>query len=356
MLKFATKSINMKYDYLSGTSIKVSKICLGTMTFGQQNTEAEAHSQLDFAFEKGVNFIDTAELYAVPSTKENNGKTEDFIGSWLSKSGKRDQLIIGTKVTGVSNNLKFISENLGFSKDRVNEAVNRSLKRLKTDYVDLYQLHWPERKANFFGQLGYEHDKNDPWTDNISEVVATMDHLVKAGKIRHWGLSNETPWGTMRFLQEADKAGVQRPVSIQNPYSLVNRSYEVGMSEISMRENIGCLAYSPLAMGILSGKYYHKTDQPHNRLNQFKAYNRYRSDIANRAIGKYYEISQSNGLSITQMALAFVNSRSFMTSTIIGATSLTQLEENINSIDIVLSDEIINQIENIHKEYSNPAL
>lgn len=346
----------MIYDYLSGTDIKVSKICLGTMTYGQQNTEAEAHEQLDFALGHGVNFLDTAELYAVPSTKENNGKTEDYIGTWISKSGKRDKYVIATKVTGVSQGLKYISPNLGFSKERINEAIDRSLKRLQTDYVDLYQLHWPERKANFFGQLGYVHDPNEVWDDNIAEVVMTMTNLVKSGKIRHWGLSNETPWGTMRFLQEADKAGVDRPVSIQNPYSLVNRSYEVGMAEVSMRESIGCLAYSPLAMGILSGKYYTKTDQPTDRLNQFKAYDRYLSDIGNRAVGKYYDLAKSFNISLTQMALAYVNTRQFITSNIIGATSLIQLKENIDSANITLSNDMLNGIELIHKEISNPAL
>lgn len=325
------------------------------MTFGEQNTEKEAHEQLDFALDHGVNFLDTAELYAVPSTAANNGKTEEFIGTWIGRSGKRDQYIIGSKVCGPTDNRSYISENLGFSKERIHHAIDRSLKRLQTDYIDLYQLHWPERKVNAFGTLGYQHDPTDPWKDNFSDVIETLQGLKKEGKIRHWGISNETPWGTMQWLNVSDRLGVSRPVSIQNPYNLVNRSYEIGMAELSMREDIGLLAYSPLAMGMLSGKYHLKTDKPSDRLNKYDYFKRYRSESTYKAVEAYIKIAKDHNLTPTQLALAFVNSRPFLTSNIIGATNLIQLEENINTADITLSQSVLDEIEKIHSAISNPA-
>lgn len=345
----------MKYNKLGNTEIKVSEICLGTMTFGEQNTEAEGHSQMDFALDHGVNFFDTAELYAVPSTPENNGKTEDIIGTWFSKSKKRDKVILATKVTGPSPNLTYISNNLGFSKERIIEAVNRSLTRLQTDYIDLYQLHWPERKTNMFGQRGFPSNTHDAWEENFFDVANTMDFLIKEGKIRHWGLSNETPWGTMRFLQESEKNGFAKPVSIQNPYSLLNRIYESGMSEISIRENVGLLAYSPLAFGLLSGKYHRGDDDESCRRNKFKQMSRYDSTQCFDATAKYMELADAHGMSLAQMSLAFINSRDFMTSNIIGATNLDQLKENIESSTITLSKEVISAIDKIHNEIPNPA-
>lgn len=345
----------MLYNKLSGTDLKVSNICLGTMTFGEQNTEAEAHAQLDFALDQGVNFLDTAELYAVPSTAENNGKTEDFIGTWIKKSGKRDQYIIGSKVCGPTTGRAYISKNLGFSRERIHHAINRSLRRLQTDYIDLYQLHWPERHVNAFGTLGYSHDPNDTWEENFSDVIETMSGLIQSGKIRHWGISNETPWGTMRWLSESDRLGVQRPVSVQNPYSLVNRSYEIGMAELSMKEDIGLLAYSPLAMGALSGKYHLNKDKPSDRLNRYTYFKRYRSKSTHDAIESYIKIATQHNLTPTQLALAFVNSRPFLTSNIVGATNLTQLKENIGTSEIVLSKKVIEEIEIIHAAISNPA-
>lgn len=343
----------MQYEKLSNTNIKVSKICLGTMTFGEQNTEAEAHEQLDYALEQGVNFIDTAELYAVPSTEKNNGLTEKYIGTWLASKKNRTKVIIGTKVAGPSQGLKYISENLGFSRKRIKEAVNNSLERLQTDYIDLYQLHWPERPMNMFGQRGYQ--KPDKWQNNLLQVLQVLNEVKKEGKIRHYGLSNESPWGVMKFLQTSDQHNLDRMVSIQNPYSLLNRTYEVGLAEVSIRENIGLLAYSPLAFGLLSGKYHKGIDNENDRLNKFSEFKRYSSDNCYDATKKYLAIAEKHNLSLTKMALAFINSRSFLTSNIIGATNLTQLAENIDSVNVNLSEEILKEIEAVHNQIPNPA-
>lgn len=344
----------MIYSKLGNTDIEVSKICLGTMTFGEQNSEQEAHEQLDYAVDHEVNFVDTAELYAVPSTPENNGKTEQYIGSWIAK-GNRDKIVLATKVTGPSANLHYISKNLGFSRERIMEAVEKSLTQLQTDYIDLYQLHWPERRVNFFGVRGYKHDPNEKWEDNFVSVLEVMDELIKAGKIRHWGLSNETPWGAMKYIHYADKQNLPKPVSIQNPYSLLNRTYEVGLAEVSMRENIGLLPYSPMAFGLLSGKYHKKTDKPADRLNQFKQMSRYNSDNSYEATAKYLEIAEKHNLSLAQMSLAFINQQSFVTSNIIGATTMDQLKENIDSAKVVLDKSILKEIEAVHDLIPNPA-
>jgi len=343
----------MKYNNLSNTNIKVRKICLGTMTFGEQNSEAEAHEQLDYALENGVNFIDTAELYAVPSNEKNNGLTEKYIGTWLAARKNRDKLVIGTKVTGPSTELKYISENLGYSRSRVKEAVERSLKHLQTDYIDLYQLHWPERPMNMFGQRGYQ--KPDKWQNNLLQVLQVLNEVKKEGKIRHYGLSNESAWGAMKFLNTSDQHNLDRVVSIQNPYSLLNRTYEIGLAEVSVRENIGLLAYSPLAFGMLTGKYHKGLDDADNRLNKYSHFKRYNSDNCYNATKKYLEIAEKHNLSLTKMALAFINNRSFLTSNIIGATNLKQLAENIDSINIELDDEILKEIEAVHNLIPNPA-
>jgi len=345
----------MKYTTLPNTDIKVSKICLGTMTWGQQNTESEGHEQMDYAFSQGVNFIDTAELYSVPGRKETSGSTERIIGAWLKKTGRRGQVILATKVAGPNAGLAYIRENLGFSKAAIDDALNKSLTHLQTDYIDLYQLHWPERKANFFGKLGYEHDPNDPWEDNINEVLHTLNGFVKDGKIRHIGLSNETPWGVMRFLEEAKKnTELPRVLTVQNPYSLLNRSYEIGMAEVSMRSKVGLLAYSPLAFGVLSGKYIEGNPE-NGRVNLFPQLSRYNGIQARLATAKYFELAQKNGLSLAQMALAYINTQPFLTSNIVGATSLVQLEENIGSIDVDLSEEVLKGIQEIHLQHPNPA-
>jgi aryl-alcohol dehydrogenase-like predicted oxidoreductase len=324
------------------------------MTFGQQNTEAEGHEQIDYAISKGINFIDTAEMYSVPGRPETQGSTERIIGTWLKKSGKRNDIILATKVTGPSPAFRHISDHLGFSKKRILEAVEGSFKRLQTDFIDVYQLHWPERKTNFFGQLGYIHH-DDQWQDNFEETVEILDMLIKEGKIRHWGLSNESAWGIMRTCSIADRKNQPRPLSIQNPYNLLNRSYEVGLSEISIRENISLLAYSPMAFGLLSGKFHKGIDTPNDRINQFKNLARYNGAKSHEATALYMQIADEAGISAAQMALSFVNDRPFVTSNIIGATTMDQLIENISSIDIILTPDIIAAIDSVHAEISNPA-
>ena len=345
----------MRYETITNTDLNVSKICLGTMTYGEQNTEAEGHAQLDLAVERGVNFIDTAELYSSPVKPETQGSTERYIGNWLKQRGKRDDLIIATKIVGDRPFAKHIRPKLGYSKENLDEALDLSLQRLQTDYVDLYQLHWPSRQTNFFGKRGYDHDETDPWEDNFLEILTHLDTIIQSGKVRYFGVSNETPWGLMRYLHLADKHDLPRCVSIQNPYSLLNRTYEVGLAEISMREKVSLLPYSPLGAGMLSGKYHLKTDKPENRLNKYKHVKRYSSEQSWEATQRYLDIAQTNGLTLTQLAMAFVNDRPFVTSNIIGATNLEQLAENIDSIDIQLSAEVLEQIEQVHNVIPNPA-
>ncbi len=345
----------MQYAQLPHTDIEVSKICLGTMTWGKQNTEAEGFAQMDYAVDQGINFFDTAELYPIPAHPDRYAHTEIIIGNWFKKTGKREDIILASKIAGRGDFTKFI-RSTGFSRDSIIEAVEGSLKRLQTDYIDLYQLHWPERNTNYFGQRGYNHNLIDYWEDNIHQVLETLRDLIKAGKIRHVGLSNESPWGTMRFLEESKvHESLPRMITIQNPYSLLNRLFEVGLSEISIREQIGLLAYSPLGFGVLSGKYLRGKKPPKARLTLFSNYNRYSGEQAMMATQKYQELAQKNGLSLAQMALAFVNSRPFLTSNIIGATTMDQLKENIGSIDVQLSDEVLKGIEKIHNEVPNPA-
>ncbi len=345
----------MKYNKLSNTDLKVSEICLGTMTFGRQNTEKEAHEQLDFAVGNGVNFIDTAELYAVPTNKNVHGLTEEYIGSWISSRKKRDDIILATKIIGHSSGLDFIRVNPSFSDVHLNEAVEKSLKRLQTDYIDLYQLHWPMRNTNMFGKRAFPYDTNDKWQEDFAQVVESMDKLIKAGKIRHWGVSNETPWGLMKYIKIADENNWPRPVSIQNPYNLLNRTYEYGNAEVSMYENIGLLAYSPMSFGLLSGKYHIKNDKSDDRLNQFKELSRYNSQLSYRAAEGYIGIAKKYGFSPAQMALEYVSSRPFVTSTIIGATKIEQLKENIESQSLNLPLECIKDINNLQEIITNPA-
>jgi aryl-alcohol dehydrogenase-like predicted oxidoreductase len=344
----------MKYTTIPQTDIKVSKICLGTMTYGQQNTEAEAHEQLSYARDQGVNFIDTAEMYSIPGRKETQGSTERFIGSWL-KDQKREDLVVATKVTGPMPYFNYLRDNLGFSKEVIHSALEQSLKRLQTDYVDVYQLHWPERNVNFFGQRNYVHKEDEAWTDNFHDVVETLDGLVKEGKIRHYGVSNETSWGVMRQLQESDKNGLTRCKTIQNPYSLLNRTFEINLAEVSMRENIGLLAYSPLAFGVLSGKYLDGRMPEKSRIKLFPNYSRYSNPQALHLTEKYKEMADRHGMSLTHLSLAFVNQRPFVTSNIIGATTMEQLKENISSIDINLSQEMLAEIDEIQNLQPNPA-
>jgi aryl-alcohol dehydrogenase-like predicted oxidoreductase len=284
----------MRYTTIPGTDIRVSKICLGTMTYGQQNTEAEAHEQLSYALDQGVNFIDTAEMYSIPGRKETQGSTERYIGSWL-KDQKREELVVATKITGPMPYFNYLRDNLGFSREVIHSALDQSLKRLQTDYVDVYQLHWPERNVNFFGQRNYVHKENEAWTDNFQEVIETLDRLVKEGRIRHYGVSNETSWGVMRQLQESDKHGLARCKTIQNPYSLLNRTFEINLAEVSMREKVGLLAYSPLAFGVLSGKYLGGRMPEKSRIKLFPNYSRYSNPQALHLTEKYKEMADRHG-------------------------------------------------------------
>ena len=344
----------MKYTNLPNTDIKVSKICLGTMTFGEQNTEQDAHKQLDFAIDKGVNFVDTAEMYSVPGRKETQGSTERFIGSWIAK-GNRDKIVLATKIAGPSRGLSYIRDNLGFSKKAILEALENSLKRLQTDYIDLYQLHWPERKTNCFGVRNYIHDENEKWQENFYEVVTTLNNLIKEGKIRHYGISNETPYGMLRYLEEAKCNDLKQPITIQNPYNLLNRTFEIGNAEISIKKKVGLLAYSPLAFGVLSGKFLSGKKHPNSRITLFPQMARYNNPQVENAVKKYADIAQKHGLSFAQMSLAFINQQPFVTSNIIGATNLKQLEENINSINITISNKVIKEIEDVFVSQPNPA-
>jgi len=343
----------MNYNALPNTDIKVSKICLGTMTFGEQNTESEAHAQLDHATEHGVNFIDTAEMYPIAAKQTTLGLTEKFIGTWLKKSSKRENLVIATKIAGPNRGLEYIRKPLEFSKKSIHEAVTLSLKNLQTDYIDLYQLHWPERVMNMFGQLGIATIDNQ-WQHNFMEVLTVFDGLIKEGKIKHIGVSNENPYGVMKFISESEKNNLPRIVTIQNPYSLLNRLYEVGLSEIGMRENVGLLAYSPLAFSFLTGKHLNGI-QPKSRLALFPQFSRYSSENCRKATLLYQELAKANNLTLTQMALAFVNHQSFVTATIIGATSMQQLKENMAAFELKLSSDIIFEINKIQALYPDPA-
>lgn len=344
----------MKYTTLPNTSIKVSKICLGSMTWGNQNTETEGHLQLDYALDQGVNFIDTAELYPVPATAETSGRTSKIIGTWLKKSRNRDKVVLASKIAGPGDYTAHI-RTTGFSKSAIKEAVDLELKRLQTDYIDLYQLHWPERDTNTFGVRDYKHNPDDQWKDNFKAVLEGLDQVIKEGKVRHIGLSNEKAWGTMRYLEESTNSNLPRPITIQNAYSLINRVFEGDMAEISMRENIGLLVYSPMAFGVLSGKYIKNTAADNARLKLFPRFSRYSSEQATMATKQYMSLAEKNNLSLAQMSLAFVNQRPFVTSNIIGATNLEQLKENIASISIDLSDALLDDINAIHSNIPNPA-
>lgn len=345
----------MQYSPLGRTGLQVSRLCLGTMTFGEQNTEAEAHAQMDYATARGVNFIDAAEMYPVPPRRETQGRTEAYIGSWLKTRGGRDKLIVATKVAGRSTELAY-ARPFAIHPDRRNieAAVEASLRRLQTDYIDLYQVHWPDRSTNFFGRLGYQHQ---PLADEvpIEDTLAALDDLVRAGKVRHVGVSNETPWGLMRYLALAEQRGLPRMVSIQNPYSLLNRVFEIGHAEIALREQVGLLAYSPLAMGALSGKYRHGARPPEGRLTRFDRFQRYSTPRGAAAVEQYAQIAEAHGLDPARMALAFLLRQPFLTSAIVGATTLDQLQSNLASIELELPDVVIEAIEAVHSADPNPC-
>lgn len=324
------------------------------MTFGQQNSESDAHAQIDFATEKGINFIDTAEMYSTPARAETYGATEEMIGNWFKKSGKRENVVLATKIGGPNRGLEYMRDDLQFNAKTLSLSVEKSLQRLQTDYIDLYQLHWPERKSNMFGQRGFK-IQEDEWEDNFQQVLENLNVLIQQGKIKNIGVSNETPWGLMRFLEESRKHNLPKIATIQNPYSLLNRTFEVGLSEVCHRENVGLLAYSPMAFGVLSGKFLTGEDHPNARINLFPQFSRYNSENTREASKKYSEIAKDFGLTLTELSLAFIEHQSFVTSTIIGATNLKQLEENINTIAISLSEEILQEIENIQNLIPNPA-
>lgn len=344
----------MKYTNLPHTDIKVSKICLGTMTWGQQNTEAEGHAQMDYAFDQGVNFFDTAELYPVPAKAATQGETERIIGTWFKKKGNRDKVILASKIAGPAEFTKHIRTG-GFKKAEIEDAIHKSLNRLQTDYIDLYQLHWPERNTNYFGSRGYVHDADEQWEDNFRTVLESLDDFVKAGKIRQVGVSNENPFGVMRYLEEHRNHDLPRMITIQNPYNLLNRLFEGGNAEVSLREGVGLLAYSPLGFGTLSGKYLGGKMPEGSRIKLFPNYNRYIKPQGVKATEKYAALAKANNMSLTHLALGFVNQQPFVTSNIIGATNLDQLKENISSIEVELSKEVLEAINEIHNEIPNPA-
>ncbi len=350
-----TGTQDMPRRRLGRTDIEVSLICLGTMTFGEQNTREEAFAQMDLALERGVNFLDTAELYSIPPREATHGRSEQIIGDWLQRSGRRDRVVLASKIAGPGEDwIPWIRGGRSrFDRAHIRAALDGSLRRLRTDYLDLYQLHWPERRTNFFGRLGYS-----PEADDFTPFEETLEALaveIEAGRIRAWGLSNETPWGTMRFIATAERLGLPPPASVQNPYSLLNRSYEVGMAEVSWREHCGLLAYSPLGFGVLSGKYLDDARPSGARLTLFPDYTRYSNPQAVRATRRYVELARAHGLDPAQMALAYVNSRPFLTATIIGATTLEQLESNLASAGLRLDAGVLEGIEAIHAEQPNPA-
>jgi aryl-alcohol dehydrogenase-like predicted oxidoreductase len=344
----------MEFRQLGHTDIKVSSLCLGTMTWGEQNTEAEAFAQIERAKSYGINFLDTAEMYPVPPRAETYAETETIIGNWFARNRDRADWVLASKVAGPGNGITHIRDgNLKHNRQHITAALDASLKRLQTDWIDLYQLHWPERSTNFFGQLGYQH-RDEDFTP-LQETLEVLAEQVKAGKIRHVGLSNETPWGTMKFLQLADQLGLPRAASIQNPYNLLNRSFEVGLAEVAIRERCGLLAYSPLAFGMLSGKYENGARPANARISLFSRFARYTNPQAQAACSRYVALAREHGLDPAQMALAFVTAQPFVTSNIIGATTLEQLESNLASSELTLPDAVLEGIAEIHRGQPNPA-
>lgn len=344
----------MKYTTIPHTDIQVSKICLGTMTWGNQNTQTEGFEQMDYALEKGVNFFDTAELYPVPANAETYADTERIIGNWFEQRKNRDKVVLATKIAGPGAYTAHI-RTTGFTPDSIREALEGSLMRLKTDYIDLYQLHWPERNANFFGKRDYAADADEQWAVNFQEILKTLEGFIKEGKIRHIGLSNETPWGAMKYLALAEHKNLPQMKTIQNPYSLLNRTFEVGNAEVSHREHLGLLAYSPLAFGVLSGKYRDGKLPEKSRLKLFPRMARYSSKEATAATEAYATIAAKHNLTLTQLSLAFVTDRPFVTSNIIGATTMEQLAENIATADVTLSADILAEIDAVHNRMPNPS-
>ena len=344
----------MKFRKLGTTDIDVSLICLGTMTWGTQNTEKDAFAQMDYAVSQGVNFFDTAEIYSVPPTSDSYGKTETMIGNWFEKRKNRDKIILASKVAGPGCDWIRGGGN-NFDEKKIGEAINGSLKRLKTDYIDLYQLHWPERSTNFFGRRDYLFNNKEGNWNSFESILEALEKYIKNGKIRHIGMSNETPYGLSRYLEISKNKGAPRMMSVQNPYNLVNRTYEIGMSEISIREKCGLLVYYPLAAGGLSGKYRNGKMPKDSRMALFKGWERHLNPLAMEAYDKYFELAKDFDLTMVQLAQSFVNSRPFVTSNIIGATTMDQLKENVESIDIEFTDEMMDRVNEIHNNNPNPS-
>lgn len=344
----------MQYRQLGNSQLRVSEICLGTMTYGQQNSTEEAHQQLDYAFAQGVNFIDTAEMYPVPAKATTQGWTEAYIGQWLARQ-KRDRVIIATKIAGPSRRLNWIRDgSCQINRSNIEQAVDGSLRRLQTDYIDLYQIHWPDRYVPLFGQAEYNPHQVRK-TVPIAEQLSAFADLIKAGKIRYLGLSNETPWGISTFCQTAQQLGLPGVVSVQNAYNLLNRVFDWSLAEACYQEKLGVLAYSPLGFGSLSGKYL-QPNSSKGRLSLFPGFGqRYLKPNVDEAVAAYLAIANKYNLSPVTLALAFVRQRWFVTSTIIGATTLEQLQENLASVKVALSPEILGDIDQVHQRYPNPA-
>lgn len=348
----------MKFNPLGQSGLQVPEICLGTMTFGEQNSQPEAFEQLKYALDQGIYFWDTAEMYPVPPKPETQGSTEIIIGNWIAQNGNRDQLFLASKIAGPQQGGSSIRDgHTRFIEQEISSAIDSSLKRLQTDYIDLYQLHWPQRPTNFFGALGYGNQQAIQSIDitPLEETLTALAKEVNKGRIRHIGLSNETPWGTMKFIQLAEKMGLEKIVSVQNPYNLLNRTYEIGMSEIAQHEGIGLLAYSPLAFGYLTGKYRNGARPKDGRITLFSRFTRYSNPESEWATEQYAILAEKHGLSLAELALAFIKQQFFVTSTIIGATNMQQLKENISAFEIDLSEDILQEIEAIHRQQPNPA-
>ena len=344
----------MKYKKLGTTNIDVSLICLGTMTWGTQNTEKEAFEQMDYAVSKGINFIDTAEIYSVPPNAESYGKTETMIGNWFKKRKNRDKIILASKVAGPGCNWIRGGGN-NFDEKKIAEAIDGSLKRLKTDYIDLYQLHWPERSTNYFGSRDFLYNNKEGKWNSFENILESLKKFIKSGKIRYIGMSNETPYGLSRYIEISKNKGAPRMMSVQNPYNLVNRTYEIGMSEISIREKCGLLVYYPLAAGGLSGKYRYGKMPKDSRMALFKGWERHLNPLAMKAYDEYFNLAEDLNLTMVQLAQSFVNSRPFVTSNIIGATTMSQLRENVESINIEFTDEMMERVNKIHNNNPNPS-
>ena len=344
----------MKFRKLGTTDIDVSLICLGTMTWGTQNTEKDAFEQMDYAVSQGINFFDTAEIYSVPPTSDSYGKTEVMIGNWFEKRKNRDKIILASKVAGPGCDWIRGGGN-NFDEKKIGEAIDGSLRRLKTDYIDLYQLHWPERSTNFFGRRDYLFNNKEGNWNSFESILEALEKFIKSGKIRHIGMSNETPYGLSRYLEISKNKGAPRMMSVQNPYNLVNRTYEIGMSEISIREKCGLLVYYPLAAGGLSGKYRNGKMPKDSRMALFKGWERHLNPLAMQAYDKYFELAKDFNLTMVQLAQSFVNSRPFVTSNIIGATTMEQLKENVESINIEFTDEMMDKVNEIHNNNPNPS-